>query len=1335
MRRRNKARVQRPVINQYKVADADELIAKATLAAPLELDETVDDKPSTGNSSSLSRLAAVDDDDDTAASPYSIPQDLAKAAALMAEASSQVPEGNHEELAAAIIAKYRNPLVNDTNIPPSKQRPLGRLGAYGIGEGFAELHSNSLRDTVSSETYWMAQMEQLGSAPFAPDPDYKVWRNVKDYGATGDGRTDDTAAINRAISDGQRCGPDCGTSTVVPAVVYFPSGTYLVSSSIIQYYNTQFLGDPNDVPTILAASSFVGLGVITSSPYVSDNESWYLNTANFLRSIRNFKIDIRLTDPYSYVCGIHWQVSQATSLENIEFFMLFNSDVPDNTQQGIYMENGSGGFMGDLTFVGGNIGAYFGNQQFTTDHLVFVYCKTGVQVNWDWAWTMHDFIFETCGTGLNIIGYDPNAQTVGSLLLADAIFASTPIAVKTSLRSEKSTSLSLQNIAFFNVDVGVQDDASGAAMLNGGDRRLINSWGYGRIVESDSSSVFRDGGSVPVMPRTAALTGEAYEIMRPNLYARRRPKYYNEPLSNILNVKALGARGDGKTDDTAVLNSILAGAVNTSSIVHFPYGVYMVTDTLRVPIGSRIIGQAWSQIMGTGARFEDEGMPRPVVRVAEPGDVGIIEIQDMMFTVSGPTAGAVMLQWNAQEGTQGSAGIWDTHIRVGGAVGSKLQASDCPKQTGGEVNDNCKAASLMVHLTHDSTAYMENVWAWVADHDLDTSDRKQVNVYVGRGMLIQSRLAYLWGTSVEHATMYQYQLAGARNILMSMIQTETPYFQPMPKSPLPYRPGIFPSDPRFDLCDDDLCPMAWGARILDSHSIYILSAGIYSWFHAYDQACVDTDSCQQRAFEVVQSYDLWLFNLCTKAIIELISPHNGVPTMAADNKNGLLSSVLAWLRGARQPTAPRDFDGFRVYTSDEAAFVSLSDNCKMALTERIECHEEVQTFQSLGFRASLENQTLTDLVCQASCGTSLEDYVSNVRRFCGNAMVKALASSPHLYGSRMHAGFNETCLKDKTTGRYCNDVIAEFTIVDSINDMPQDELCSPCNVERLAMMQRTPYSSYDGFWKQDLEYIYSQCGLSGPTNVQLPDLDLIGEDPLESDFCLTEEWYTTSRAGESCEEIAWAHKTSSASLFMANHARIISCSSDETIPAGKSLCIPPSCGTTYLLNDDDTCASIERNESLSLGPGDVARYNSWVGFECSLLQNVSYSYGAVICLGPLLGEHELEIPGEDTTRPPVKDGYSDQIVPPPDGAVVAEGTTRFCGTWHIVAAKDECVDLCVKYEIDSGLFLDVNPSLGTSTAGCTSLLRENRAYCVAPYRDWEWMEHGDQEGDEDEDED
>jgi polygalacturonase len=165
----------------------------------------------------------------------------------MAEASPQVPSGDHEQLARETIQNYLPPAVNDTNTPPLQTRPYGPLGGFGVGEGFTQLqaaHHEARADTNNaSETWWMAKQQQLGSAPFAQKTDYRIWRNVKDYGAKGDGKTDDTAAINRAIADGGRCGPDCGTSTTVPAVVYFPSGKYLVSSPIIQYYNTQFLGD------------------------------------------------------------------------------------------------------------------------------------------------------------------------------------------------------------------------------------------------------------------------------------------------------------------------------------------------------------------------------------------------------------------------------------------------------------------------------------------------------------------------------------------------------------------------------------------------------------------------------------------------------------------------------------------------------------------------------------------------------------------------------------------------------------------------------------------------------------------------------------------------------------------------------------------------------------------------------------------------------------------------------------------------------------------------------------------------------------------------------------
>lgn len=275
---------------------------------------------------------------------------------------------------------------------------------------------------------------------------------------------------------------------------------------------------------------------------------------------------------------------------------------------------------------------------------------------------MQDIIIDTCETGLVVVGGAGGAhstgQGVGSLLLVDALIANTPNGIITSLLADNSTSFLMQNVGFFNVKTAVQDNVQKREILAGGNEVLVDNWGFGHINNATGESSFVSGAHIPAANRTSVLLGNSYNKMKPNFFTRRRPKYHDVPASRVMNVKAFGAQGDGKTDDTAVLNGILEGAANTSSIVYFPFGVYLVRDTLKVPIGSRIIGQAWSQIMATGAKFEDEDHPRAAFQVGRPGDVGIIEIQDMLFTVSGPTAGAILVEWNVQESSQGSVGMW-----------------------------------------------------------------------------------------------------------------------------------------------------------------------------------------------------------------------------------------------------------------------------------------------------------------------------------------------------------------------------------------------------------------------------------------------------------------------------------------------------------------------------------------------------------------------------------------------------------------------------------------------------------------------------------------------------
>jgi glucan 1,3-beta-glucosidase len=201
-----------------------------------------------------------------------------------------------------------------------------------------------------SDPFWLETIKHQGISAFHPDPSsYQVFRNVKDFGAVGDGVTDDTAAINAAISAGGRCGDGCQSSTVTPAVIYFPQGTYLVSSPIIALYYSQLIGDAKNPPTILAAPTFDGFAVIDADPYSASGQ-YYGATNNFFRAIRNFVLDIRQVPATRATFTIHWRVAQATSLMNIVFEM---SAAEATQHQGIWMEDGSGGFVGDLVFHGG----------------------------------------------------------------------------------------------------------------------------------------------------------------------------------------------------------------------------------------------------------------------------------------------------------------------------------------------------------------------------------------------------------------------------------------------------------------------------------------------------------------------------------------------------------------------------------------------------------------------------------------------------------------------------------------------------------------------------------------------------------------------------------------------------------------------------------------------------------------------------------------------------------------------------------------------------------------------------------------------------------------------
>ncbi|KAH7303617.1 pectate lyase superfamily protein-domain-containing protein, partial [Stachybotrys elegans] len=748
---------------------------------------------------------------------------------------------------------------------------------------------------ATGSSFWMANIGH-GTFPYAPSG-YPVWRNVKAYGAVGDGVTDDTDAIMLAVTDGGRCGLDCGSTTVLGGIVFFPPGTYMVSKPIIQYYYSQFIGDPTGpLPTIKGMPTFEGIALVDVDPYIpgGNGAQWYINQNQFLRQIRNLRFDLTAmpnenqSGDQSYVpCGLHWQVAQLTSLQNVDFVMPLGGGT---TAVGMFIENGSGGFMSDLTFFGGNIAMRVGSQQFTARRITITAAAIGISMIWDWGWTWQDLTVRSAWIAIQCTQFGGDGdQGTGSLTVMDSHFDSVPFAI--TVHPTNRPALVIDNLFIEGNTPSVVLVDGGETLLPGvtGGSATIRSWAMGRrYTNIDGSGETTMGSLQPNKP--ASLLG-------PNgkMFTRSKPQYEGLGAGSFVSVADFGATGDGTGDQSTAINAAIAAAAGR--IVFFPSGVYPVESTVFVPPGTRIVGESWPQILGTGLLFSNQLDPQAVFRVGNKGDVGNVEISDLIFGIRGPAPGAVVVEWNIREASQGSAAMWDSHVRIGGSIGSDLQYEDCPEGT--TQPSTCLAAALMMHVTEGSSGYFENVWLWTADHDLDIPAQSRINVFVARGLLVETDgPVWLWASASEHAVLYQYNFVNAANVFIGHLQTESPYFQPTPNSRNVFVPGHYAGDPTFEDCTPTsrLCLMSWHVMVQHSRDILLYGVGLYSWFQSYTQDCLIPENCQQRLMQTDFSEGIWMFNEYTKGGLEAVSPFGGIPpALQEDNRNGFLTAISAWL--------------------------------------------------------------------------------------------------------------------------------------------------------------------------------------------------------------------------------------------------------------------------------------------------------------------------------------------------------------------------------------------------------------------------------------------------------
>jgi hypothetical protein len=429
--------------------------------------------------------------------------------------------------------------------------------------------------------------------------DPRVVRNVKDYGAKGDGATDDTEAIQKAI------GPGVG-------ITYFPSGTYVVSRELKvwgQNGGAHLTGDySGNRPVLLLKAGTPGFGDPSKPGYVvrfyelgppKPKTSWCDTYGSQFEGI-----DIRMEGKNPGAIGIYHPGAQTSYIRNCIITM-------DGNLLGISWLPGDS-VNENITIIGGKIGIQIREGQWpnTLRGCTFKGQTVAAIDAYQCGLVLQGCLFDGCATGILVPSDSGLIYPAARLYLEDCIFS--------NIRSGKAVNgqggerydwlAAMKNVYFKEVPFIAywSNPQAGhiAGRASGWCRADFavhgNHWENGVKVGGDGSNYRKVTINVPP------------PAFGPRDYIDHFP---NKP--ECLNVKTeFGAHGDGICDDTDAIRTAIDKAARP---IWFPMGVYRVRDTIQLKKDTKLIGEhaILTEIKLAPAAgdksFNDPAHPKPLI--------------------------------------------------------------------------------------------------------------------------------------------------------------------------------------------------------------------------------------------------------------------------------------------------------------------------------------------------------------------------------------------------------------------------------------------------------------------------------------------------------------------------------------------------------------------------------------------------------------------------------------------------------------------------------------------------------------------------------------------------
>jgi sugar lactone lactonase YvrE len=587
-----------------------------------------------------------------------------------------------------------------------------------------------------------------GAAPLSAASYYTVRLNdpkavyLDAFGARGDGVADDTDAIQRAINKVQE--------TVIQGIVFVPEGRYRVTKTIYVWPSIRMIGYGAKRPVFVLADNTAGYqdrnsenqmvffagsrpgaqggrggGQGTGRPSDASPGTFYSAMSN---------IDIEIGEGNPGAVGVRGTYAQHSFLAHMDF----------HTGSGIAAVHDTGNVMEDVRFFGGQYG---------------IWTRTPSP---SWQFTAVDVYFEgqreaairESMAGLTLIR--PHFRNVPTAISIDADFpdelwikdgrmedVSGP-AVIISLEQNARTEINMENVVCRRVPTFALFRESGKAVAAPGEIYEAKVFSHGlHYADIGATGVTKEiFDAVPLTTMPEPVKSDLVPL---------------PPTDTWVDLRSLGAKGDGATDDTAVLRKAIA----EHRAIYLPSGYYVISDTLTLRPDTVLVGlhplATQIDLLDRTAAFQGVGAPKPMIEAPKGGTNVVIGIG--LYT-NGINPRAVAARWMA-----GPDSMMNDVRFLGGHGTNNLDG------TRANPYNNNRTADPDANRRWDG----QYPSLWVTDGGGGTFfDLWTPSSFAQAGMLISdtSTEGRVYAMSSEHHVRYEMQLRNVSNWRIYSLQTE-----------------------------------------------------------------------------------------------------------------------------------------------------------------------------------------------------------------------------------------------------------------------------------------------------------------------------------------------------------------------------------------------------------------------------------------------------------------------------------------------------------------------------------------------------------------------------------